>query len=162
MIEVERFVELVRHFLASTEQFEEQSEYTYLKYCAMTLPLIYAYGLQLPDVNILTTEEQSINLPTTRINIKLPLKNRRFYHLIYDPIADTESVMGDIADDLADIYWDLYQPLIKYDSLLPETQVSAIWEWKFNIAGHCGDHIVNVLRPLHALIHYYTCRLRTI
>jgi hypothetical protein len=45
--------------------------------------------------------------------------------------------------------------LIKYESGKEPRQRVAIWEWKFNLQEHCGDHLVDALRPIHRLIYYH-------
>jgi hypothetical protein len=44
---------------------------------------------------------------------------------------------------------DLGNSLVTFDA---GNQAQAIWQWKFDIAGHCGDHIVDALRSIHRAV----------
>lgn len=70
------------------------------------------------------------------------------YREVYDPsIEDSdEPVVGDVADDLTDIYSDLTKGLW----LLERGHTrAAVWSWKFTFGVHWGRHAVSALRALH-------------
>lgn len=73
-----------------------------------------------------------------------------FYHWVSDPISDEDTGGTSLADDLSDIYVDLKRSLLEYDS---GDKTNAIWQWKFDLRGHTGQHIVSALRPIHFLIY---------
>ena len=75
------------------------------------------------------------------------------YFEVFDPAFDTDAIQTMLSDDLSDIYTNLKRPLIKYESGEEPNQRIAIWEWKFNIQTHCGDHLVDALRPIHRLVY---------
>jgi hypothetical protein len=72
----------------------------------------------------------------------------RYYRAEFDPlnIDDTERGMGDVADDLADIWRDLKEGLSLYDV---NDLAGAAWEWRFNFDHHWGRHTTSALYPLH-------------
>jgi hypothetical protein len=72
------------------------------------------------------------------------------YFEVYDPIYDQEALASSLSDDLADIYLDLARPLRQFDA---GQHTDAIWEWRFAVRGHCGDHIVDALRAIHRLVN---------
>ena len=72
------------------------------------------------------------------------------YHEVFDPYVDEAPVVGLISDDLADIYLDLVSPLVAFEAGRVN---DAIWEWRFGLRGHCGDHLVDTMRAIHRLVH---------
>ena len=73
------------------------------------------------------------------------LEDWDLYWEIFDPSHDAEAVCGSLADDLADIYRDLSEPLI--DTSMPPQD--RIWHWLFSFQTHWGHHAVAALRTIH-------------
>ena len=78
----------------------------------------------------------------------LPFKH---YGEVFDPIEvpPEEPVIGDIADDIADIYRDVSSGLNFYDNGL---MADARWEWGFNFQNHWGEHATGAIRALHCYL----------
>jgi hypothetical protein len=78
------------------------------------------------------------------------LGDRKYYQEMFAPykLEDKEPVVGDLADDLADIYRDLADGLAKWRRGERE---GAAWAWQFQFACHWGEHLTSALRALHAL-----------
>jgi hypothetical protein len=74
------------------------------------------------------------------------------YYSIADPLVvpSEGSTIGDLADDLADIWSDLTVGLVLYDSGARE-QAEHEWRWRFR--AHWGDHAANALYALQSWIH---------
>jgi hypothetical protein len=65
-----------------------------------------------------------------------------------DPAISEEPVIGDVGDDLLDIYKDVKAGLLLHDrGEIPE----ALWHWSFLHNIHWGLHAVGALRALHCL-----------
>ena len=147
------FIPLVRDYVQVIETADTFSDYALLTRCAVLLPQLYIWGQLLPDI----TPPDSENNHRPAAAVTQPLFHRfgRYgqYRLVYDPIFDTAIVIAQIADDLADIYHDMKPPLLLFDRDTDDAQQLAIWTWRFTLRGHSGDHIVNVLRPIHILIN---------
>jgi hypothetical protein len=107
--------------------------------------------VELPEDNPLDEKTNNIESPMGKI-MKL-LGRYDIYSQVFDPVADTEAIKTTLSDDLSDIYTDLKQSLIKYDSEEEANQRIAIWEWKFNMQIHWGHHVVGVLSPIHSLVY---------
>jgi hypothetical protein len=77
---------------------------------------------------------------------RLPLR----YSEQFDPLAISsteEPTIGDIADDIADIFRDVRNGLWYFDTgRLPD----AAWEWAFGFQSHYGRHAAGAVRILHA------------
>jgi hypothetical protein len=65
-----------------------------------------------------------------------------------DPTVTDESVLGDVGDDLFDIYTDMRRGLLLYDR--GEIK-DALWHWEFNFRIHWGRHAVGAIFALHCM-----------
>jgi hypothetical protein len=72
-----------------------------------------------------------------------------YYTTFFSPakLYDEEPVVGDLADDLADIYRDLKAGLWLYDHGATR---EAVWTWRYYFRIHWGRHATNALYALHA------------
>jgi hypothetical protein len=80
---------------------------------------------------------------------RLPLQ---YYSELFDPLpvpATDEAVVGDIADDIADIFSDVLEGLRLFDrGRIPD----AVWQWAFGFQSHWGRHASCAIRTLHAYL----------
>jgi hypothetical protein len=143
------FVSLIREYKALVDGAPTSTAHRFLSACAALLPRIYAAGISLPDTqpdseNVVRTAES----PTAALSTLLGRYDP--YLEIFDPYVQEEPVHGVISDDLADIDLDVVNPLISFDAGHVN---DAVWQWRFNVRGHCGDHIVDTMRAIHRLVH---------
>ena len=141
----EHFVRLVREFIEVVNGADWSHALSVLESCARILPRIYAAGLELPTVEPTDAD--------VMCDVRRPTFNFGRYDMyweIFDPYIQEQPVIGSLADDLGDIYLDLARPLKAYDA---GQHLDAVWQWKFNIQGHCGDHLVDAMRAIHRLIN---------
>jgi hypothetical protein len=123
---------------------------TPLREATRHLARLYAAALELPDVGF-TDHPDPPDLPKADWDAMfksfgaLPFN---YYWEVYDPaIEDSdEPVVGDVADDLADLYSDLIKGLWL---LGRGHKMAAVWHWKFTFGCHWGRHAVSALRALH-------------
>ena len=107
--------------------------------------------MELPDVEPTTDDLSSEGNVASPMTTLQPLFGRYDgYFEVYDPYVEDEPVMSSLADDLADIYLDLARPLGAFDT---GNVADAVWSWRFNVRGHCGDHLVDALRAIHRLVN---------
>jgi Domain of unknown function (DUF5063) len=89
---------------------------------------------------------------------RLPLQ---YYSEQFDPLAmpsTEDATIGDIADDIVDIFADVRKGLYYFD----RGQFSdAAWEWSFGFQSHWGRHAVCAIRALHAWLAEH-CRERLV
>jgi hypothetical protein len=146
---IESFVGLVREYLAAVDDAVNLGPHAFLSTCARVLPRIYAHGLELPDTEPADVEfDADVASPMSRLTGLLGQYN--VYAEVFDPCIDKEFLTKTISDDLADIYLDLKRPLLAFEA---GKTANAVWQWKFNLQTHCGEHLVDVLRPIHRLIN---------
>ena len=146
------FAELARCYIALVDRVSTLTAHAFLTECARLLPLVYAAGISLPEVE---PDDDSDSASKARVASPMGplaalLGDRGFYHEVFDPVFDEQAIGASIPDDLADIYTDLANPLRAFED---GDITEALWAWRFNMHGHCGDHHVDCLRPIHRLFH---------
>jgi hypothetical protein len=67
---------------------------------------------------------------------------------VLDPFEFEEPVCGDLRDDLQDIYDDLRTGIREYEA---GRKNNAIWDWKFGVDNHWGQHAVDAIRALNSI-----------
>lgn len=73
------------------------------------------------------------------------------YGVVSEPLVvpPEEAVLGDIGDDVADIYRDVVAGLVAFES---GARLQARYEWSFGFQSHWGTHAVEAIRALHAYL----------
>jgi hypothetical protein len=72
------------------------------------------------------------------------------YGEIFGPLVPCdEPVVGDLADDLVDIYRDVSGGLAFHDAGCTD---DAIWQWGFHFQTHWGKHASSAIRALHCYL----------
>jgi len=72
----------------------------------------------------------------------------QYYSEISNPleVPPEDAGVGDLADDIADIYRDVAEGLRLYEAGHPR---EALWQWVFNLTYHWGAHATSAMRALH-------------
>jgi hypothetical protein len=80
------------------------------------------------------------------------LGEHRRYWTVVDPIKPTKDdpLLGDMADDLADIYCDLRRGLDAWETAAAATRLEIIWTWRFAYESHWGQHAVDALGTIYS------------
>jgi hypothetical protein len=146
----EQVAALVREYVSLIERSGESTPYALLWACARLLPRIYAAGLELPDVEPGDTDgsDPAVAGP----NLMTSFGRYDTYFDVPDAVAEMSAAAATLSGDLVEIYLDLARPLADYDA---GRVTNAVWQWKFNLRGHCGDHLTSALRAIHKLVNYH-------
>jgi hypothetical protein len=119
-----------------------------------SLPALYAAGLELPDF----TPKSDASF--TRVShqewsrlfrsLERRLGTRTWYSEVFDAYDrhDHDSLIGNLADDLSDIYRDLTNGFRCWRT---GDRENAIWEWRYLLEIHWGEHATGALRALYWL-----------
>jgi hypothetical protein len=113
---------------------------------------LYAEGLQLSEVEAEDGAPQNLAADTSKVEAALIHLRGYHYREIFDPDPrlDEEPCVGDIGDDLLEVYRDIRRGLEIYRQGFPQ---AAEWEWAFNFRIHWGRHVAAALLALHGLVH---------
>ncbi len=114
---------------------------------------LYASAIQLPDVDpdYLPLMPQAPALERFAAEtVRLRLRSFPFQHYweVFHTLTTEaeEPCLGDITDDLADIYHDVKEGLL---ALKISGRPLAVWHWRFTFSVHWGRHASSALRALH-------------
>ena len=115
------------------------------------LARLYAAALELPDVELGDEDEaEGCDVDDDRARVLRSFADLPFqyYREIFDPVVDKaeNAVVGDLADDLTDIYIDLKRGLVILERC---TETAAVFEWRCSFGFHWGRHATSALRALH-------------
>ncbi|MFX3619084.1 MAG: DUF5063 domain-containing protein [Sporolactobacillus sp.] len=100
------------------------------------------YSLALVDVDFDFSTCKAITKPV------LEIKQYDAYWEVFDPYHLDEPLIGELSDDLSDIYIELKKGLQIYQ----KDKAEALWYWKFGFDSHWGFHAIDALRALHYVI----------
>jgi hypothetical protein len=144
------FAEIARGYCAWCERTSQSS--TADAQAASWLGRLYAAALELPEVDPQNTNAVP-NIPADfleRATSELARFNGMYYRKCFDPAPglDEGPVMGDVGDDLLDIYKDVKAGLLLFDG---GATTEAVWHWAFMHRIHWGHHAVGALYALHCL-----------
>ncbi|MDN3451847.1 DUF5063 domain-containing protein [Planococcus sp. APC 3906] len=132
-------------FIDSCRIFEEKESFRKL---LRIISHLYTTALDLPEIE--PEDEHSIDLdfPLPKVDVKY----HNLYTEIFDPYQDEKPVNGCLDDDIMGIYRDIKKGLILYEQ---GKSIEAVWEWRFGLEMHWGEHATSAIRALHA-INYVT------
>ena len=119
--------------------------------------LLHSSLLDLPDPNPADNVDDNYRISHsewTAIHKRFGALPFNYYHVFSSPTKlktgrpeEAEAVIGDLADDLADIYRDLKEGLLLYEN---GRIAEAIWHWNHDFYAHWGEHASSALYALHS------------
>ncbi len=110
------------------------------------LMTLYISAMNLPETEPETIDSSSDIAEALSIRIGEQISTT--YWAVFDPYVDEAPACGDLIDDLSDIAADLRDGMKEYEA---GRFGNAVFEWKFRLNNHWGQHIVDALRVLHAV-----------
>jgi len=144
-MQADDFASLAREYDSLLRGAQNLKPHEFLLACAKLLPRIYAAGISLPNAEPDDTEPA----PSAHSPALPSLGRFDVYSEVFDPFVHEDPVMSALSSDLSEIYSDLVGPLQDFDV---GRVANAIRSWRFNICGHCGEHLVDALRAIHRAI----------
>jgi hypothetical protein len=84
----------------------------------------------------------------SRLAARLPFQQ---YGEVFNPlpVPPEQPVVGDVADDLTDIFAEVDGGLRQYEA---GHRTDAVWEWGFYLVHHWGEHATSAMRALHCFL----------
>ena len=120
-----------------------------LFYLQVLLSKLYCWGIQLPDcepTDLLESDELPDHNHQEILNYfkTFPIQ---YYSMIFNAhiVPSEEPVIGDVIDDLADIYKDLKDGLWY---LGRGSELDAVFRWRFSLGAHWARHILGAMYAL--------------
>ena len=157
---VVEFVAVANEFCKYAEHASELNGDEMLKIMQRILPLMYLKASLLPQLDPFFEEgnEKFVSeADWTTINETLKKKfgTANDYLEVFDEkINDSEGpVVASISEDMADIYQDIKDFLLLYQTGTGEVMNDAVWECRMNFENFWGQKLVNSMRAIHKFIY---------
>lgn len=154
------FVTVSVEFCSFLEKMEVTSRTEWAKTILRILPLLYVKATLLPSVEMLDSEateifvtEQDYLLVSKQAASVLGEEDVYLDVFVEDMKYSDRPVSSFISEDIADIYQDIRNFVSVYQHGLEESMINALNVCTENFRLYWGQKLVNVLRPLHALIY---------
>lgn len=122
---------------------------------------LYSNGLNLQTIELdsnIEFEEKLDNkeFETIKKQTSELLGENQCYWTIFDPtenvFGNESPVMGDLLDDVMDIYKDIKYQLMIFDLNTDESIENAVWAMKFDFWHHWSNHAIDAIRTIHYVI----------
>ncbi len=157
---VVEFVASANEYCKYMERAEELEGEELLKILQRLLPFIYIKGSLLPELdpyfeegNEKFVKEEDWNRIYETLKQKFGTADA-FLEVFDERMKESEApVVSSLAENLADIYQDLKDFLILYQTGTNEIMNDAIWECRMNFENYWGQKLVNSLRAIHRLVY---------
>lgn len=157
---VVEFVAVANEFCKYAERASEIKGDDLLKILQRILPLMYLKASLLPqlepffeDGNEKFVSESDWNKIHEILREKFGTAND-YLEVFDEKIKDTEGpVTSSISENLTDIYQDIKDFLLLYQTGTEEVMNDAIWECRLNFENFWGQKLVNALRAVHRFIY---------
>jgi len=154
------FVAVANEFCKYAEHASELKGDELLKILQRILPLMYLKASLLPQMNPYFEEgnEKFVTEPDWII-IHESLREKfgtanDYLEVFDDKINETEGpVLSCISENMADIYQDLKDFLLLYQTGTVEVMNDAVWECRMNFESFWGQKLVNAMRAIHKFIY---------
>lgn len=149
------FREQADEFCKIVEGVSDAAPLEFLKQIQLILPQLYLAALRLPRVDV-DEWEGDPHIPRRSDkdwgllyeHLKKVLGQYNLYWTVFHAREHNEEAMyGSLADDLADIYFDLTGPIKAANCGIPVT--CALWELRFGFYSHWGAHLVSATKAIH-------------
>jgi hypothetical protein len=157
---VVEFVAVANEFCKYTEHASELKGDEMLKIMQRILPLMYLKASLLPqldpffeDGNEKFVTESDWNSVNETLREKFGTAND-YLEVFDEKINETEGpVVSSISENMADIYQDMKDFLLLYQTGTGEVMNDAVWECRMNFENFWGQKLVNTLRAIHKFIY---------
>ena len=159
---VQSIVAVAREFCALVENDKEPNSWIFARKCLVTVLRLYEKALYLPSAEVARGYEFVDRVDTDswmavmkEVGHKLA---QDYYWMIHEPFEPferpaPEAVIGQLSDDLADIWRDVKSGLQELDRGGEAAVNAAVWSWRFTLETHWAQHAGTAIVALNALCH---------
>jgi hypothetical protein len=157
---VVEFVAVANEFCKYTEHASELKGDELLKILQRILPLLYLKASLLPQLNPFfedgnekfVTESDWTEIQDTLLE-KFGTAND-YLEVFDERMTDSEGpVISTISENMADIYQDIKDFLLLYQTGTVEVMNDAVWECRMNFENFWGQKLVNSMRAIHRFLY---------
>jgi hypothetical protein len=149
----ENYLSLARKYCDSCESALIGDQRQFLSHIQGLLLEIYSQGRLMPETSTSGQDFDSMFERDDKAVQDMIAEKVSFsyYWQTLEPFSVDESPLGlgDLLDDLGDIYIDLKRASLLYDSNLNGAKQQAYWKFKFDFDHHLADHTMNAMKAIH-------------
>jgi hypothetical protein len=152
------FEEAARRFCIFIETEQSDNLKEFLLSAQRHLLILYTVGFNIPDISVEGDIDFDTDIPNgEKKNILKFISDRvpfSYYWAVLNPVDINDTVetgVGDLIDDLGDMYNDIKRGLTLLDKEELSAKESAVWRFKFDYDNHWGEHCIEALYAIH---HY--------
>lgn len=157
---VVEFVAVANEFCKYAEHASELKGDELLRILQRILPLLYLKGSLLPQVEPFFEDgNEKFITEADWNNINEVLREKfgtanDYYEVFDEKISYSDGpVVSSISENMADIYQDMKDFLLLYQTGTGEVMNDAVWECRMNFENFWGQKLVNSLRAIHKFIY---------
>jgi hypothetical protein len=149
-----KFAKLAQRYCALIEAHHSYDAEGLLKEFHRLVPALYGAALDLPASAPTADFHEAASSHDAWVEVYRPLRDklgrRSWYWEVFDPYhkESDDPVIGDLADDLADIWRELQEGLTFWNA---GSTTDAFWHWGFSFSHHWGGHATRALRAIYTL-----------
>jgi hypothetical protein len=154
------FVAVANEYCKYAERASELKGDELLKIMQRILPLMYLNASLLPQLNPFFEDgNEKFVTESDWIRIQETLKEKfgtadDFLEVFDEKLNETDGpVLSCISENMADIYQDIKDFLLLYQTGTVEVMNDAVWECKMNFENFWGQKLVNSMRAIHRFIY---------
>ncbi len=154
------FVAVANEYCKYSEHASELKGDELLKIMQRIMPLMYLKASLLPDLTPFFEDgNEKFVLESDWIRIEEILKEKfgtanDFPEVFDEKINETDGhVISSISENMADIYQDMKDFLLLYQTGTVEVMNDAVWECRMNFENFWGQKLVNSMRAIHKFIY---------
>ena len=154
------FVAVANEFCKYTEHASELKGDELLKILQRILPLMYLKASLLPQLNPYFEDgNEKIVTESDYVRIHEILRQKfgtadDYLEVFDEKMNDSEGpVTSSISENISDIYQDMKDFLILYQTGTAEVMNDAVWECRLNFETFWGQKLVNSMRAIHKFIY---------
>ena len=154
------FVAVANEFCKYAEHASELKGDELLKILQRILPLMYLKASLLPQLNPYFEDgNEKFVTETDWVRIHETLKEKfgtanDYLEVFDEKLNESEiPVVSSISENMADIYQDMKDFLLLYQTGTAEVMNDAVWECRMNFENFWGQKLVNSMRAIHKFIY---------
>ncbi len=157
---VVEFVAVANEFCKYAERAEELKGDDLLKILQRILPMMYIKASLLPVLEPFFEDgNEKFVTESDWVRIDETLRDRfgtadDYLEVFDEKLSDSEGpVVSSVSENMADIYQDIKNFLLLYQTGTPEVMNDAVWECKMNFENFWGQKLVNSMRAIHRFLY---------
>jgi len=157
---VVEFVAVANEFCKYAEHAGELKGDELLKILQRIMPMMYIKASLLPALEPFFEEgNEKFVTESDWVRINESLRNKfgtadDYLEVFDEKLSESEGpVVSSISENLADIYQDIKDFLLLYQTGTPEVMNDAVWECRMNFENFWGQKLVNSMRAIHRFIY---------